>query len=590
HAAFFERHWSKMVKDIRKGSLDEHLPISKPRRDRLEMLMVPNPKRARLLDDALRVLGFHARSSGSFNSGQSGNGQSRHGAARGGNVSEDTEGEAQESLSRRVESTRKRPASLEGLREGSRGVSGNVATDRRRRSVAAGEPEADHRIKMARKRSRARSPSLGDAESGMAIQDPEKATRAAYELLTAPRGGNMGTQPAPSGRSTLKYVCMHPGCGATFAMEMSAKAHAQREHCFRRHLGEFYLPSPFSDQFLSTAWPKDVPWLDPLGPLTRDESTSVGRHRCRVPSCRKRFATARHLALHSRVGHTEFDLERSEARGGNSAGDTRELMLSPSKDLWREVTCTYIGTYRLAPPFEPPSGCPLIPSCTKHIRLKGYCPHCKEVMAKASGATGSHGGPIPPAKFYTRAKVKVNRHGRSMEFDLDGGEPHRTPLLSFPPSHPHPPTCHPTQDTQACSSWEDVTEKGTNGGGLGTAVGVGGVAEGTGNKLGTGVSETLQQRRVLPVRVVALLEDGAGRGWVAARCLWEGRDIGERELSRGGLQWKDIDHEQELFLGTEVEYLPLSFVTDICYVKVGRREEVHAKQRVGDLPKPIRLV
>ncbi len=45
---------------------------------------------------------------------------------------------------------------------------------------------------------------------------------------------------------------------------------------------------------------------------------------------------------------------------------------------------------------------------------------------------------------------------------------------------------------------------------------------------------------------------------------------------------------RQFFVGTEVEYLPLSLVRDTCAVKVDRRDDVHSKQRVGDLPKPLR--
>lgn len=46
--------------------------------------------------------------------------------------------------------------------------------------------------------------------------------------------------------------------------------------------------------------------------------------------------------------------------------------------------------------------------------------------------------------------------------------------------------------------------------------------------------------------------------------------------------------DRQFFLGTEVQYLPMSFVRDTCGVKVDRKDDVHAKQRLGDLPKPLR--
>lgn len=45
---------------------------------------------------------------------------------------------------------------------------------------------------------------------------------------------------------------------------------------------------------------------------------------------------------------------------------------------------------------------------------------------------------------------------------------------------------------------------------------------------------------------------------------------------------------RQFLVGTEVEYLPLSLVRDTCAVKVDRRDDVHSKQRLGDLPKPLR--
>ena len=44
----------------------------------------------------------------------------------------------------------------------------------------------------------------------------------------------------------------------------------------------------------------------------------------------------------------------------------------------------------------------------------------------------------------------------------------------------------------------------------------------------------------------------------------------------------------QFFVGTEVQYLPLSFVRDTCGVKVDCKDDVHSKQRLGDIPKPLR--
>lgn len=44
----------------------------------------------------------------------------------------------------------------------------------------------------------------------------------------------------------------------------------------------------------------------------------------------------------------------------------------------------------------------------------------------------------------------------------------------------------------------------------------------------------------------------------------------------------------QFLVGTDVEYLPLSSARDVCVINVDRKENVHLKQRAGDLPKAIR--
>lgn len=71
----------------------------------------------------------------------------------------------------------------------------------------------------------------------------EQTSRTAYELLTAPSAGAAGVAQAPSGRQTRKHVCLHPGCGKVFHLKASATAHQEKEHRFRRHLGEVRFPT-----------------------------------------------------------------------------------------------------------------------------------------------------------------------------------------------------------------------------------------------------------------------------------------------------------------------------------------------------------
>jgi hypothetical protein len=61
HIQIFERHWRKMVADLRTGTLDSKLPISKESRLIFESSNIPRPHLAKKLDNTFRDLGFHKK-------------------------------------------------------------------------------------------------------------------------------------------------------------------------------------------------------------------------------------------------------------------------------------------------------------------------------------------------------------------------------------------------------------------------------------------------------------------------------------------------------------------------------------------------
>jgi hypothetical protein len=61
HIQIFERHWRKMVVDIRTGKLDRRLPISEESRMIFESSNIPRPVIAEKLDKTFRDLGFHKK-------------------------------------------------------------------------------------------------------------------------------------------------------------------------------------------------------------------------------------------------------------------------------------------------------------------------------------------------------------------------------------------------------------------------------------------------------------------------------------------------------------------------------------------------
>ncbi|CAM9462464.1 unnamed protein product, partial [Hapterophycus canaliculatus] len=494
HAVFLERHWCKLVKDIRNGSLDPHLPITERKRMRVEGLMIPNKKRAQRLDDCLRVLGFHARASGIFQSVASASPVARTPAAtdvspasaengrpikkpsrmgdtgpesggegtRGGSAGSRplTQEEKQESMAKMVEASKKRrPGTTTGESDA---IGRSVRT--KRRTVTGGEMESQVRLLRVREESRARSPSAGAVQ---AIPTAEQASKTAYDLLTAASANAAGVVEAQSGRGVRKYVCLHPGCGKVFHLKASAAKHQEKEHRFRRRLA---APTPLTDQFMSSAWPSDgVPWvvgssswrsLLPSGgdlqkttphgmlkavacprkgadspggcrsgggrgerrgnadtaTLDQDESGLTARFMCEVPGCQHRFPEAHLLGLHLRMGHSDFDLDSIKTASGATKPTCPpgDVPVSASMDIGGHIRASFLGTYCLVPPFQPPSGCRGILACDLHSRLKHGCRRCEKV-AQQSAAAGVGGVPedtrlplglpLPPAKFYTRAMV-----------------------------------------------------------------------------------------------------------------------------------------------------------------------------------------
>lgn len=51
---------------------------------------------------------------------------------------------------------------------------------------------------------------------------------------------------------------------------------------------------------------------------------------------------------------------------------------------------------------------------------------------------------------------------------------------------------------------------------------------------------------LVPVQLVAVLVDGSGKGWMAARRLWSVGEVGFQALSQAGLSAGDVDVDQEV--------------------------------------------
>ena len=61
HIQVFERHWRKMVADVRKGELNRNVMVDSRAKSMFAALALPRPKLANTLDQAFRDLGFHKK-------------------------------------------------------------------------------------------------------------------------------------------------------------------------------------------------------------------------------------------------------------------------------------------------------------------------------------------------------------------------------------------------------------------------------------------------------------------------------------------------------------------------------------------------
>ncbi|CAM9601321.1 unnamed protein product, partial [Ectocarpus sp. 13 AM-2016] len=145
------------------------------------------------------------------------------------------------------------------------------------------------------------------------------------------------------------------------------------------------------------------------------------------------------------MGHNEFDFEKMKARrDGTVPTQTLDgVTVTAAIDVGGHVRASFLGAYRLVPPFHSPTGCPDIQACGLHGRPKHGCQRCEDIVRQSAAVGADDGGepddgrppmgwPLPPAKFYTRAMVVVNHHGRPINLDLDCAEELRCPLLRFP--------------------------------------------------------------------------------------------------------------------------------------------------------------
>ncbi|KAG5189674.1 hypothetical protein JKP88DRAFT_243187 [Tribonema minus] len=222
-AAFFERHWTKIVKDVQTGTLDAALPISTKLRSEVEAAMVPDIKRAAKLDAAFRQLGFHDRRGGLWSQG-------RRKHANTSSPSEPTTsaivGLPHDLTPIRSRGTKRRGTELPGI--------ANRGPETKRCGSVIQAALSIQQIQE-----------LGHTMRCEAVPGPAKYMRI-------------------EGRKMGKYICQHPVCVHLSTTAAAAQAHAHTH----KHVTKLATGLPLVDQYLKLAWPLDAPWLKTVGKTT----------------------------------------------------------------------------------------------------------------------------------------------------------------------------------------------------------------------------------------------------------------------------------------------------------------------------------
>jgi hypothetical protein len=434
HIQIFERHWRKMVADIREGQLNRNVLVDESTRKMYQALALPRPKLATLLDDTFRDLGFHKKVLGKdiqvqkfatrwrFDQskprarrpslpktpslvGEIGRDEEMRGRSRG--VEAIALSGEYESPAKRMPTKRgtSRPSSTSPMksRPGSQSRSRPGSKSRSRSRGKSGRPtrtKSPHDKVCLKGKSR--------KELLVIVGDEMKGATAQVDALhTLDRSRGPSRRSRGDGRrgsdtdilrdtNSRELHALHteqetePRTGYHFHIETASnglficpfpacgKTFKSKDAAFR-HLPiheqkiRLFAPTALADSHLNVYWPKNPPWQKEA--QFRDTVQPAGNCPCTWPGCGLSFANKDRLANHIRLAHGHLD--------ENSSDQTYYKML---------------GNVLSVPPYDSP---PDIPAryCKFHMQASGNCLLCIE-LEKAKG-------PKPPYRFYPEMTIDL---------------------------------------------------------------------------------------------------------------------------------------------------------------------------------------
>ena len=558
HMQIFERHWRKMVKDIRQGTLHRHCAVSHESRELYEMTKLPQPEIAGELDVVFKHMGFHAKALGPIG---------KDVVLKPYALPKHTK--LEDPRKRRLSLTHKTPGTMERVRafspegrarsaaKAKRAMSPPPSSPTRRgrlegksmdlgvvkkekgplHNFRPGASEKERLIGLGKLMNSGLREEVFKDEAEVEIEGPSR------RRPNGKRRGSEGDAYRPATRETLnamqqgvktgaldgermkhlieeggRFVCPFPGCGQSFKNKTTALSHLPT-HEQKMKLA---APTPLPDSHMHFYWPKGAPWQ--RDSTFTKQVVPVGSLPCPVPGCGQSFPSKSRLEAHMKVVHpAQSRLARDQAFysvGGN---------------------CTQ------CPPFPPSDETPVV-YCPNHTLPKGTCMLCVEIEKLP--------GPKPPFKFFEEATLnfKIRDGGGTLDKD------------SF-------------------------NEKSFSGGAFDK--GPEGIIKLHMRKQEVGVfcrdvNKSTGQVEEFRGRLANICQDGKGDGWVAVRRYYTHDELvarGETELLAS--LPRDFDRKRELVFSEErvSEWHRMTTVMGQVNIYDKTRDEFRAGIKQGVLPK-----
>ena len=527
HIQIFERHWRKMVADIRMGTLNRHVKCSQHMRVTYTASAMPRPLLAVKLDKAFRNLGFHMKVIGkdipmkqfaelknpkvvkrrrpSFPDnamGSTGFSESDLFVDSSGSraVTAQFTGSfaltvpspmspSKMTMSRSASSTlspirrggsasqRRKDERVEALMKAtSVGTSSLRELDRRTAEKKTRGATASRKVKVRR----------GSDTDMVRPTTAEEVHQMRHNVLTEPRVGYHHLVHVDG-----RFICPFPACGKSYTSRSAAFDHVKSHEQKKR----LYAPTPLSDSHMHAYWPEGNTWRD-----THDYKKRVippGAILCTQPNCTEIFSNKNRLEYHLRWVH-----------------NIGVIVDESLRDFY-----TFIGQNIPTPPNLPPTYAP-VTYCSMHLTLDKKCPKCITI------ANGDD--PKQPLFFYDTLSMNfTERFGSGGDIVL-GREEQKGVFF-----------------TDRDSVSESTVTRG---------------------------------------RVAAVLRDGKGDAWLAVHALLS---MDEAKLAKRSLP-RDADMHHELMLrnvNAAPVWILLTQVKSTFYFLEVSRDEFNYRQRNDEVPK-----